>query len=96
MSKLEQVFYSAVGELTGIWVTINGERYLFSKESIIREQIAKEIEAISYWGYEEYGIRYISQPDAAVQTGDRHVLYSKSIFRLLAHALSMIQPLRFL
>ena len=44
MSKLEQVFYSAVGELTGIWVTINGERYLFSKESIIREQIAREIE----------------------------------------------------
>ena len=34
-------------------------------ETYWREQIAQEIEAISYWGYEEYGIRYISQPDAA-------------------------------
>ena len=42
---IEKINYISVGKTIGIWVTIDGEQVLFVKESHLREQIAKEIEA---------------------------------------------------
>lgn len=70
MSIAERINYIATGETIGIWVTVDGEEVLFVKESHMREKIAKEVEAIPYWGYQDkfpdgQVINYISQPDVA-------------------------------
>lgn len=70
MSTAERINYIATGETIGIWVTVDGEEVLFVKESHLREKIAKQIEDIPYWGYQEvlpdgHVAYYVNKLDAA-------------------------------